>query len=105
MLSDFHRMVPSLPACTVLCKAVRLFDAQLPSEDRHNAGWGLRQILRERPEVTSGAQLHCEAKPVVIATAECDEAAVVVVKMKVASEIFWRGLTVKSAIPPPLLIR
>jgi hypothetical protein len=98
-------VVPPLSACTVLRKAIRLRNTQLPSEDRHNSGWGLSQILRKRPEVASGAQLYREAKPVVIAAAKRDEAAVVVVKMEVAGEIFWRRLTVKSAILPPLLIR
>jgi len=34
----------------------------------------------------------------VIAAAERDEVAVVVVKMEVAGEVFWRRLTVKPAI-------
>lgn len=102
-LPNFDGVVPSLSACAVVRKA-RLLDAQLSAEDRQNGGWGLRQILRKRPEVTSGAQLHREAEPILIAPAERDEAAVVVIEIKVAGEISWRRLTVKSAIQPPLLI-
>jgi hypothetical protein len=49
--------------------------------------------------------LYREAKPTVIAAPERDEVAVVVVKMEVAGEVFWRWLAVKPAIPPALFVR
>jgi hypothetical protein len=65
-----------------------MLDTQLSSKDRHHSGRSLRQIFRKRPDVTNGAELHREAKPIVIASVERDKAAVAVIKMKVAGEIF-----------------
>jgi hypothetical protein len=87
-LPDFNRVVPPLSACTVLSKAVRMLDTQLSSKDRHHGGRSLRQIFRKRPDVTNGPELYREAKPIVIASMERDKAAVAVIKMKVAGEIF-----------------
>ena len=49
--------------------------------------------------------MNREAKPIVIAEAEHNEAAVTVIKMEVSGEIFWCWHTVKTAIPLPLLVR
>ena len=81
-----------------------MLDTQLSSKDRHHDGRSLRQIFWKRADVASGAELYREAKPIVITSVERDKATVAVIKMKVAGEIFWCRLAVKSAIPPPLLI-
>ena len=65
-----------------------MLDTQLSAKDRHHGGRSLRQIFRKRPDVTNGAELYREVKPIVIASMERDKAAVAVIKMKVASEIF-----------------
>ena len=65
-----------------------MLDTQLSPKDRHHGRRSLRQIFRKRPDVTNGAELYREAKPIVIASVERDKAAVAVIKMKVASEIF-----------------
>jgi hypothetical protein len=88
----------------VLLHARRITDLELLGQELHRRPRHIQRILKETPHRPHRAQLHCEAKAMVIRPATRDQVPIGVIEVEEALDLSRRQLAGEPAIRSNLLI-
>src|ERR1700729_406557 len=103
MSAYLRGVVPAGFAVAVMEKATKLFDLELPCKAVDDAGRHVREVLQEGAQEPGGAELDGETQTAMFAAMGVDEAAIAVVQVEIAGQLFRAEFSGEAAVVIPLL--